>query len=202
MQTLMHKTEDIQHSLLVVSSSEGFDRLIKQVLPRGRFMSVLFCNSASKARRCFVERFFDMVIIYSPLPDGMGTELAIDAAENFHAGVLFISADEVFEDLMETVTDHGVVMIPREAIRERLNKAIRLVLSIKDREARVRRELDKMNERLEEIKIIDKAKFYLIEKKKMTEDEAHRLIGKLAMDNGLSRRLIAEKILDDPYDIL
>ena len=52
-------------------------------------------------------------------------------------------------------------------------------------------------EKAEEQRIIDRAKFYLIEKKQMTEDEAHRYIGKQSMDSGISRRRIAERILDD-----
>ncbi|MBQ9443602.1 MAG: ANTAR domain-containing protein, partial [Lachnospiraceae bacterium] len=52
-------------------------------------------------------------------------------------------------------------------------------------------------EKIEELRIVSKAKILLVEKKKMTEDEAHRYIGKQAMDRGVSRRRIAERILDD-----
>ena len=47
------------------------------------------------------------------------------------------------------------------------------------------------------MRVVNKAKLVLINKKKMSEDEAHRYIGKLAMDNGISRGRAAERILDD-----
>ena len=50
---------------------------------------------------------------------------------------------------------------------------------------------------MEELRIVSRAKLLLMEKRHMTEDEAHRLIGKQAMDKGLTRRQAAEKILDE-----
>ena len=62
---------------------------------------------------------------------------------------------------------------------------------------RLERQLQAARDRAEEIRLIDKAKMLLIEKHHMTEDEAHRYIGKEAMDHGLTRRLIAERLLED-----
>lgn len=52
-------------------------------------------------------------------------------------------------------------------------------------------------EKTEEIRQVDRAKFTLIENRHMSEDEAHRYIGKLAMNNGVSRRRAAAMILDE-----
>ena len=54
-----------------------------------------------------------------------------------------------------------------------------------------------LEEKMKELKIVGKAKGILIEKKGMTEKEAHRYIGKMAMDNGVSRKHIAEDIIDE-----
>ena len=50
---------------------------------------------------------------------------------------------------------------------------------------------------MEELRIVSKAKLLLIEKRQMSEEEAHRHIGKQAMDHGVTRRQAAEQILDD-----
>ena len=62
------------------------------------------------------------------------------------------------------------------------------------------KKIQKAEEKLEELKIVNQAKFLLIEKKHMTEDEAHRYIGKQAMDGGISRGRAAQRILDDLED--
>ena len=50
-------------------------------------------------------------------------------------------------------------------------------------------------EKMEEIRIINRAKWLLIEQLKMTENEAHRYIEKQAMDRCVTRRTVAENIL-------
>ena len=48
---------------------------------------------------------------------------------------------------------------------------------------------------MEDIRVMNKAKWFLIEQLKMTEQEAHRYIEKQAMDLGLTRRQVALNIL-------
>ena len=52
-----------------------------------------------------------------------------------------------------------------------------------------------VEEKMEEIRIINRAKWLLIEQLKMTENQAHRYIEKQAMDRCVTRRAIAENIL-------
>ena len=53
---------------------------------------------------------------------------------------------------------------------------------------------------LEKLRLVDRAKCYLIEKKGMTETEAHRLIEKGAMDTRRSRGEVAQEILEAEED--
>ena len=48
---------------------------------------------------------------------------------------------------------------------------------------------------MEDIRFVNMAKCFLIEKLKMTEQEAHRYIEKQAMDRCVTKRVIAENIL-------
>ena len=48
---------------------------------------------------------------------------------------------------------------------------------------------------MEEIRIVNHAKWMLIEQLKMSESEAHRYIEKQAMDRCVTRRAVAEDIL-------
>ena len=50
---------------------------------------------------------------------------------------------------------------------------------------------------MEEIRLINRAKWKLIGEKNLTEAEAHRYIEKLAMDRCVTRRAIAQEILSD-----
>ena len=47
-----------------------------------------------------------------------------------------------------------------------------------------------------EIRLVNRAKWLLIERQGLSEQEAHRFIEKQAMDRCVSRRVIAQQIID------
>ena len=65
--------------------------------------------------------------------------------------------------------------------RERLRKSEKITLSIE--------------EKMEEIRIVNRAKWLLIRELKLEEPEAHRYIEKQAMDRCISKRIVAEEII-------
>ncbi len=191
----MPKSIDTQHSILIVSSSGQFDAIVSRSLTG--YISKDICKSAAIARRFVLERYYDLVVINAPLPDENGEDLAMDVSENCNASILLVTPQDVADAAMERLSDHGIMIVPKPAPGGRIDKAIRFLFSIQDRIHAIERKRQAAEEKIEELRIVSKAKILLVEKKKMTEDEAHRYIGKQAMDRGVSRRRIAERILDD-----
>lgn len=191
----MPKSIDTQHSILIVSSSGQFDAIVSRSLTG--YISKDICKSAAIARRFVLERYYDLVVINAPLPDENGEDLAMDVSENSNASILLVTPQDVADAAMERLSDHGILIVPKPAPGGRIDKAIRFLFSIQDRIHAIERKRQAAEEKIEELRIVSKAKILLVEKKKMTEDEAHRYIGKQAMDRGVSRRRIAERILDD-----
>ena len=54
-----------------------------------------------------------------------------------------------------------------------------------------------LKKRIEDIRVVDRAKCILISSMNMSEKEAHRYIEKRAMDMRISRRAVAEEILEN-----
>ena len=48
---------------------------------------------------------------------------------------------------------------------------------------------------MEEIRLVNRAKWLLIDKLKMTESDAHRFIEKQAMNLGITKKEMAEKVI-------
>ena len=193
----MPRKDDIQHSVLIVSSSEQFDAIVKKSLRPGNFMSIDFRKNASLARRGILERFYDMIIINAPLPDDNGIELSMDLAEKCNASVLLVVPKEIYDEVLNKVTDYGILSIAKPFPKGRLDQSVRFLIANQNRIGVLERKIRSAEEKMEEQRIVTKAKFLLVEQKHMTEDEAHRLIGKTAMDNGISRARAAERIMDD-----
>ena len=193
----MAKDEFIQHSVLIISSSDQFDAIVKRSLPRRNFLSVETRKSASLARRSFLERYYDLVIINAPLPDENGLEISLDVIDNSNASVLLVVPKESYDDMTEKVTDYGVFVLAKPFHWGRIDKAIRFLTSIQNKRHQYENKLRDLQDKLDDLRTVNKAKCMLIEKKHMTEDQAHRLIGKMAMDHGISRKGAAIRIMED-----
>ena len=193
----MPDRKDISHSILIVSGSEQFDSAVKKALPAGSAAAVDVRRSEALARRGVLDRFYDIVVINAPLPDGMGIDLAMDIAENGRVSVCLVTPQEIYDQVLDHVTDYGILVLSKSFPPERLSHALRFLIASRDRMSALEAEIESVKDRIEEQRLISKAKFLLIEKKHMTEDEAHRYIGRQAMNSGMSRKKIAEQLLED-----
>ena len=191
----MPKIEDCAHSALIVSASDQFDTIAKKSLTR--FITIETRKSGALARRATLERDYDLVIINGPLPDENGIELSLDIAERNNGNVLLVIPQDNYEDILDQVTDQCVLVITKPSPKGRLDKAIRLMVAIRNKQYVLENKLASVQEKLEEQRVVNKAKLLLIEKKHMSEDDAHKYIGKLAMNNGVSRKYAAERLLDE-----
>lgn len=61
----------------------------------------------------------------------------------------------------------------------------------------LRQENAKLRDKIAQIRLVDRAKCYLIEHKGMSEAEAHRMIEKTAMDTRRDRAEVAAEILEE-----
>ena len=191
----MSKSEDIRHSVLIVSAQEEFESLVRRSL-RG-FVMVDFRKNAAAARRCMLERYFDLIVADLPLPDEAGIEFALDAASQSRASILLVVPASGYEDIMDQVTDQGILVLARPMPRGRMDKAIRFLLSVQNRMQQMEKKIQSLEEKMEDLRIISRARFLLGEKRHVTEEQAHRYLGRQAMNHGVSRRRIAQRVIEE-----
>ena len=193
----MIREEQMQHSILTVSGAEKFFPLIRMAMQNVPVQSMEYRTSAAAARRCILERYYSLVVVNAPLPDETGVELALDAASQCSASILLVVPDEIYEDTLDRVTDHGIPVLAKPFPALRIAHAMRFLSAQQGKQNEAKQKLLAAEEKLQELRLVDKAKFLLLEHRHMTEEEAHRYIGKQAMDHGTSRKRIAQRILDD-----
>ncbi len=191
----MQKKENVCNSILIVSAVEQFDFLVKKSLVG--FLTIDVVRNVAMARRHILEKDYDIVAVNMPLTDEPGTDFAIDVSERSTASVLVVAPAEIYGDVMDMVTDHGVMVVSSPYPPMVMDKAIRVLVAMQGRIKALQKKIHAAEEKLEELRVVSKAKIVLIEKKHITEDEAHKYIGKQAMNHGVSRKRIAEVILDD-----
>lgn len=190
----MHREKD-DLSVLIVSASRQAEDYLREVLCGGSFAPISSAKSVSEAKRMQLENHFDIVVINTPLPDDFGIEFAEQLCEDSSVGVLLFVKNELFEQVSCKVEDYGVLTFPRPGSRQSITQAIRLLVATHNRLAAFERKAIKLEAKMKEIRLINRAKWLLIDRFSMSEAEAHKYIEKTAMDNCVKRGEIAENII-------
>ena len=184
-----------RYSVLLVSSSPKFNESMLALLPESRFYPVAAVSDVSSARRRLLESKYDIVIINAPLPDDFGTRLALNICDNSGTAVLLFVKAEHYPDIHGRVSPFGVLVLPKPASSQTVSQSLQLLCGTRERLRRMEQKTASIEEKMGEIRIINRAKLLLMEQLKMTEKEAHRFIEKQAMDRCVTRITIAQSIL-------
>jgi len=182
-------------SALIVSRAGKNVSPFSEALNAASVDQITVLASAGETRRALVEKDFDIVIIDAPLHDESGESLSRHIAANTMSQVLLAVNSEHFNAVSAVCQEDGVLTISKPFSREFLWSALSLAKSVSGKLKRMRDENKKLKQKIEDIRIIDKAKCLLISCLKLTEQEAHRFIEKQAMDLRATKRTIAEGIL-------
>ena len=76
-----------------------------------------------------------------------------------------------------------------------MQTALTWMVSARERLRKTEKKSLTLAEKMEEIRLVNRAKWLLIERRNMDEPTAHRYIEKQAMDRCITRRAVAEEIL-------
>ena len=183
------------YSVLIVSAAESFNDALSALLPNSKYSPTHFVSNISAAKRALAERAFDFVIINSPLPDDIGTRFAIDTGSSKETVVLLMVRAELQAEIYDKVAEHGVFVLPKPTSKPTMAIALSWLSSAREKLRKTEKKTLSIEEKMEEIRIVNRAKWLLISELKMDEQGAHRYIEKQAMDRCISKRIVAEEII-------
>lgn len=183
------------YSVLIVTASDSFVISVMPLLPVTDYWPVTTVRSVGEARRRIVETDFDIVLINAPLPDDFGMRLAIDICTNSGAGVLLMVKSDLFNDIYAKVVSYGVITLSKPTNLQMVAQNLRILCATRERMRQMQARQATVEEKIEEMRLVNRAKWLLIECLGMTEPEAHRYIEKQSMDERISKREVAENII-------
>lgn len=138
---------------------------------------------------------YDLCLINTPLSDTLGDDVAVRAAKSGLCQVVLLVKAELHEKLRDRVEPAGVFPLPKP-----LDKG--LLLGTLSQAAVTRRRMEvlfqenrELKRKIEDIRMVDRAKYVLMEMLQMSEKEAHRYIEKQAMDLRRTKREVATRII-------
>ncbi|MBQ1451881.1 MAG: ANTAR domain-containing protein [Clostridia bacterium] len=182
-------------SVLVVSSTEKLNTSLRSLLSESHYRPICFVSSISAAEREWNERAYDFVIINSPLPDDAGMRFATDISQSNDSVVLFLLSSDIYGEFYDKASDQGVYLLSKPSPLPMLALALDWMEVTIKRLRKIQKKTLSFEEKMVEIRVVNRAKWILISELKMEEPDAHRYIEKQAMDRCISRREVAEEII-------
>ena len=179
---------------LLVSGSEAQTKRISALLTRARIVPFDHTDSARQALEQFDAGGIDGVLIAEPVAGSSGQELALQLKKR-HCMAVLLAAPEHADAAAALLEQSGVLVLPIDAPESLIVQTIRLLAAVRIQLEQMQHKTKKLEAKVADIRIINRAKLLLVQHLQMTETEAHKYIEKQAMDTSMRRRTIAENII-------
>ena len=186
--------ESSVYSVLVVSPAGRGADFLASVFDAPTFDPVVNASSAGEARRLLSSEQYDLIAVNSPLPDETGIDFCIDAAQG-PSGVMLFVKNDIYELVSSQCTREGIFVIPKPNTQRNVAQSVTLLCAICERLRKYEKKTRTLREKMDSIRIVNRAKWLLIERLGMTEQDAHAYIEKEAMNRRRTSREIAEEII-------
>ena len=179
------------HSVLLVSRDSKIVSQISAFLVPPLF-ELTTTSDFNEARRLATERSFNIIIADSG--DGYDTDFAINVADSYST-ILLLVPNEHFDEISYRVEGYGILTITKPFEPFYFYNMVKIAIAVQYKVQVLSSQTTKLKVKMEEIKLVNRAKMLLMSNMNMSEQEAHRYIEKEAMNRGMKRTAISEEII-------
>lgn len=180
-----------QYNVLVVTKDKQICNTISLLLRPPTF-DVMTTSDFNEARRILSERTFAIIIVDSG--DGFDIDFALDAA-NQPSAILLLAPVQNFDQISFQVESYGILTITKPFDAFYFYNMIKIAIAVHYKIQLLSSQTIKLEKKMEEIRVINRAKMLLMQNKSFSEEEAHRYLEKEAMDKGLKKITLAQEII-------
>lgn len=181
--------------VLIISSNEKSLTAILQLIAAESVSVTDTADSAAKGRQMAAETAYQTILINAPLKDAAADSLAIELAKMTGAGIMLFVSSEAERETEEKVMSYGVFVLSKPVSKAWFYKALHLLEAAEYRTRNIQHENQRLQQQINETKIINRAKGVLMEYLSMTEPQAHKYLEKQAMDLRISKLEVAKRLI-------
>ncbi|MCR4742674.1 MAG: ANTAR domain-containing protein [Treponema sp.] len=182
---------DTTHSVLVVTKDSKISSMISALLIAPLFETNIVSDFNEARRRC-LNRVFNIILVdYS---DGDGCDFAIDISASTST-ILLLTPNSLFDQVSYKVEGYGILTITKDFDQFYFYNMIKVAIAVQYKTTILSSQTTKLKVKMEEIRVISRAKMLLMQTKSFTEEEAHHYIEKEAMNSCKKKIDIAKEII-------
>jgi response regulator NasT len=181
---------------ILICDDEPIIRMnLKAMLSELGFDDVLECGDGKRAVEMALGSYPDLVILDVSMPEMDGITAASEISKKLKIPMILLT-NAYDAATVKRASESGIAAFLTKPLRKQdLLPAIEIALHHVEQVEELKEKIEDLHETIENRKIIEKAKGLLMEKDRVSEADAYRLLQKMAMDTRKSLRQVADKIL-------
>lgn len=183
-------------SILIVSSPVMAKDLCALLLSEG-LASAHWVPGISEAKRSLMDADVDLIILDShrALRESVQFAMDLSRSKSLSSGVILLVDPAAYEKTLYQAERMGIVTFKKPLDSHLFLQTIRLVLMFQSKIRKLESQADKLQKKMEGDQLVNRAKLLLMDRMKLSEEDAHRFIEKMAMDACVKKIAIAADIV-------
>lgn len=190
------KLTDRIGAILVIAAKPRIQSSVRSALT-AKYGRVLTAETVQEARRAVEREKIALMVIFSPLKDEEEIPRLFDMAERRGIAAGYIVGREIYGETAYRLEGRNVFVVAYPLQMDQVLQLVSFLHQVQKRFWLVLSEQERLQRQVQDIQIVCRVKCLLVEKREMTEEEAHHFIEQEAMNTGLSKREAALKILKE-----
>jgi len=181
--------------VVIADTDAVFRRHLKEAFRQADYQVVGEAKDTSSALQLIFQSEPHVVVMDPRIPGSEGVELTGIIDEHRVAPVVAVvsQTQSEIEDFARLPGVYGILLKPLQPIM--VQPVIETAMASFDRAMKLEKELRSLRVELEDRKIIERAKGLLMERKKLTEREAYKILQKISMDRCTTLAKVARSII-------
>ena len=190
------KLTDRIGAILVIAAKPRIQSSVRSALT-AKYGRVLTAETVQEARRAVEREKIALMVIFSPLKDEEEIPRLFDMADRRGIAAGYIVGREIYGETAYRLEGRNVFVVAYPLQMDQVLQIVSFLYQVQKRFWLVLSEQERLQRQVQDIQIVCRVKCLLVEKREMTEEEAHHFIEQEAMNTGLSKREAALKILKE-----
>ena len=184
-------------NVLIVSGNQNASQVLSAFFKESFQCVPKNAESAYQAKSIFDNNpSIELAVINVPLIDESGIELADYIISDTASFCILMTKRENAEKIADRAEKNGIIVVGKPFNKSNLYQLVKtLDISVK-RSYKFYSDILRLEQKIDEIQTIDKAKFMLMEHRNMTEAEAHAYLEQYAMNKRKKKSISALEIID------
>ncbi len=185
--------------LIAASTTKAYEAIAKIV--GAEFGKTRHATSIAMTKQMLAQGRDSMLILYVPMPDESGVEAAAAiAAHHPELEILLIVPAEDYSHIRYQTNDTGILILAKPITKRNLFEAVNMLSFTQKKVEKLVDENRRLRTRLNDMGVITQAKCLLIEKRHMSEEDAHKYLEREAMDFCLPKVEVARNVISSLRD--